>query len=116
MCGIVGIYSPTSAVDSEELQRAARRLTHRGPDGRRTWLAPDHRVGLGHARLSIIDLATGDQPIASEDASVLGGPGPRGRPPVSSERGLVGPARFRDAFRGHGPGITKAVTTREHES
>ena len=47
--------------------RATRRLTHRGPDGQRTWLDPGHRVGLGHARLSIIDLATGDQPIASED-------------------------------------------------
>ena len=67
MCGIVGMYSPTGAVGSEELQRATRRLTHRGPDGQRTWLDPDHRVGLGHARLSIIDLATGDQPIASED-------------------------------------------------
>ncbi len=52
---------------SEELHRATQRLTHRGPDGQRTWLDPDHRVGLGHARLSIIDLATGDQPIASED-------------------------------------------------
>jgi asparagine synthase (glutamine-hydrolysing) len=67
MCGIVGIYSPTGAVASEELERATQRLTHRGPDGQRTWLDPDHGVGLGHARLSIIDLATGDQPIASED-------------------------------------------------
>jgi len=67
MCGIVGIYSPTGTVASEELERATQRLTHRGPDGQRTWLDPNHRVGLGHARLSIIDLATGDQPIASED-------------------------------------------------
>ena len=67
MCGIVGMFSPTGAVGSEELHRATRRLTHRGPDGQRTWLDPNHRVGLGHARLSIIDLATGDQPIASED-------------------------------------------------
>ncbi len=67
MCGILGMYSPTGAVDSEELKRATRRLSHRGPDGQRTWLDSGHRVGLGHARLSIIDLATGDQPIASED-------------------------------------------------
>ena len=67
MCGIVGIYSPTGAVGSDALERATGVLTHRGPDGQRTWLAADHRVGLGHARLSIIDLATGDQPIASED-------------------------------------------------
>jgi asparagine synthase (glutamine-hydrolysing) len=31
------------------------------------WITPDRRVALGHARLSIIDLMTGDQPIASED-------------------------------------------------
>jgi asparagine synthase (glutamine-hydrolysing) len=67
MCGIVGIYSPRGALRAEELGRATRSLAHRGPDGRGTWLAPDSRVGLGHARLSIIDLATGDQPIASED-------------------------------------------------
>jgi asparagine synthase (glutamine-hydrolysing) len=67
MCGIVAVYSPHDAIRDEDLQRATRRLTHRGPDGQRTWLAPDHRVGLGHARLSIIDLTTGDQPIAGED-------------------------------------------------
>jgi len=38
--------------------------------GQRHWIAPDRRVGLGHARLSIIDLTTGDQPIASEDEQV----------------------------------------------
>jgi asparagine synthase (glutamine-hydrolysing) len=44
-------------------------LHHRGPDGQKTWVAPDGRVGLGHARLSIIDLKTGTQPIANEDES-----------------------------------------------
>jgi asparagine synthase (glutamine-hydrolysing) len=67
MCGIVGIYAPRGAVSADELVRATNRLAHRGPDGQRTWLASDRRVGLGHTRLSIIDLATGDQPIASED-------------------------------------------------
>ncbi len=67
MCGIVGMYGPRGAVGADELERATGRLAHRGPDGQRTWLAGDGRVGLGHARLSIIDLATGDQPIASED-------------------------------------------------
>jgi asparagine synthase (glutamine-hydrolysing) len=70
MCGIVGIYSARAPVDSEALGRATRSLTHRGPDGQRWWLAPDQRVGLGHARLSIIDLATGDQPITSEDETL----------------------------------------------
>src|SRR5215468_10399007 len=67
MCGIVGIFSRGEPISEQRLQRATRSLFHRGPDGQRTWLASDRRVGLGHARLSIIDLTTGDQPIASED-------------------------------------------------
>jgi asparagine synthase (glutamine-hydrolysing) len=49
------------------LEDATRSLYHRGPDGRRHWISPDRRVALGHTRLSIIDLVTGDQPISSED-------------------------------------------------
>src|SRR5499427_4014931 len=67
MCGIVAIYSRRNLVDPAVLERATRRLYHRGPDGQRQWISPDGLVGLGHARLSIIDLTTGDQPIASED-------------------------------------------------
>jgi asparagine synthase (glutamine-hydrolysing) len=70
MCGIVAIYSARQSIPADGLERATRRLTHRGPDGQRTWLAADGRVGLGHTRLSIIDLATGDQPIASEDETL----------------------------------------------
>src|ERR1700745_1390458 len=67
MCGIVGIFSKDAPVAEGRLQRATRSLLHRGPDGQRFWRSPDGRVGLGHARLSIIDLANGAQPIASED-------------------------------------------------
>jgi asparagine synthase (glutamine-hydrolysing) len=67
MCGIVAIYHPSGCVSPEALIRATTRLHHRGPDGQRQWIAPHGRIGLGHARLSIIDLVTGDQPIASED-------------------------------------------------
>ena len=67
MCGIVGIYARNAAVSSTVLKKATSRLYHRGPDGQREWISPDSHVGLGHARLSIIDLTTGDQPIASED-------------------------------------------------
>ena len=67
MCGIVAIYSRREPISTETLERATKRLYHRGPDGQRQWISPDNRVGLGHARLSIIDLSTGDQPIASED-------------------------------------------------
>jgi asparagine synthase (glutamine-hydrolysing) len=66
MCGIVAFFSHGDAVSAAAMQRATQSLHHRGPDGQRHWISPDRRVALGHARLSIIDLATGDQPIASE--------------------------------------------------
>jgi asparagine synthase (glutamine-hydrolysing) len=67
LCGIVGVFSRRDPISPLRLQRATQSLYHRGPDGQRTWIATDHRTGLGHARLSIIDLETGQQPIASED-------------------------------------------------
>ena len=59
MCGIVASVSYRGRVSPEALARATRALRHRGPDSERTWVASHGRVGLGHARLSIIDLATG---------------------------------------------------------
>jgi asparagine synthase (glutamine-hydrolysing) len=70
MCGIVAMYSAREPIPADALERATRRLFHRGPDRQRTWLADHRRVGLGHARLSIIDLVTGDQPIAGEDETL----------------------------------------------
>jgi asparagine synthase (glutamine-hydrolysing) len=67
MCGIVAALAQGGTLERESLERAVRALWHRGPDGQRTWIDPRGRVALGHARLSIIDLATGDQPIANED-------------------------------------------------
>jgi asparagine synthase (glutamine-hydrolysing) len=67
MCGIVAIHSEGRPVPPDGLRRATAALHHRGPDGQRQWIAPHGRVGLGHARLAIIDLAGGDQPIANED-------------------------------------------------
>ena len=67
MCGIVGVFSRRDPISATVMERTTDSLYHRGPDGRRHWIAADKRVALGHARLSIIDLATGDQPIASED-------------------------------------------------
>ncbi|MBS1803906.1 MAG: asparagine synthase (glutamine-hydrolyzing) [Acidobacteria bacterium] len=67
MCGIVALYSRREPVSPAVLEKATKRLYHRGPDGQHQWISRDGRVGLGHARLSIIDLATGDQPISSED-------------------------------------------------
>lgn len=70
MCGFVAIVSDRAPVERSVVERATRTLHHRGPDGQRTWLSPSGRVALGHARLSIIDLATGAQPIANETESV----------------------------------------------
>ena len=67
MCGFVGIFSPSEPVNTQALDRAVRILHHRGPDGHKSWIAPHRHVVLGHSRLSIIDLVTGDQPLANED-------------------------------------------------
>ncbi len=66
MCGIVASVSKHPVVRAEDMRRAVCRLRHRGPDAQHVWIAPDACAGLGHARLSIIDLETGDQPIANE--------------------------------------------------
>src|SRR5450432_6528 len=67
MCGIVAVFSRRERISPTVIERSTKPLYHRGPDGQRHWISCDGKVGLGHARLSIIDLSTGDQPIASED-------------------------------------------------
>jgi asparagine synthase (glutamine-hydrolysing) len=67
MCGIVAAVSKQGGIGSDAICRATGRLRHRGPDAQRVWVDGDGRVALGHARLSIIDLTTGDQPIPNED-------------------------------------------------
>ncbi len=67
MCGIVAVFGRSTRVPAGTIERATSSLYHRGPDGQRHWISHDCKVALGHARLSIIDLTTGDQPIASED-------------------------------------------------
>ncbi len=71
MCGVAGILrvSPVAqAPTREELVRMASALSHRGPD--ELGLYRDGELGFGHARLSIVDLATGQQPLANEDDSL----------------------------------------------
>ena len=67
MCGIAGIISLNSRepVDEARLKRMRDVLRHRGPDGEGLWI--DGPVGLGHRRLSIVDVAGGHQPMANED-------------------------------------------------
>jgi asparagine synthase (glutamine-hydrolysing) len=69
MCGLAG-WVASRTVDEAILRRMTDALIHRGPDADGFYVSPDRRVGLGHRRLSIIDLATGDQPISNEDGTI----------------------------------------------
>jgi asparagine synthase (glutamine-hydrolysing) len=71
MCGICGIAIPDKLerdVDSTLLIRMRDSLTHRGPDDAGVFM--DTSVGLGHRRLSIVDVAGGHQPMSNEDGRV----------------------------------------------
>jgi asparagine synthase (glutamine-hydrolysing) len=70
MCGICGIvhHQIDYLVDQQSLLAMMYTLQHRGPDGEGTYL--DGAVGLGHRRLAIIDLETGQQPMSNEDQSL----------------------------------------------
>ena len=70
MCGIVGIFDTRgkSEISRPTLERMNNRQRHRGPDDEGYLIEPG--IGLGHRRLSIIDLATGHQPLFNEDGSV----------------------------------------------
>lgn len=71
MCGIVGIFDTrgAGAIDRALLERMNQRQFHRGPDEGGIHIEPG--VGLGHRRLSIIDLSSGQQPLFNEDGSVV---------------------------------------------
>jgi asparagine synthase (glutamine-hydrolysing) len=70
MCGIAGLWfrDPARAADRAVLTRMIAAIPHRGPDGTGFHLEPG--VALGHARLSIIDLGGGAQPIHNGDETV----------------------------------------------
>jgi len=71
MCGITGIYTPhrTTSVAASVLEAMTEAVRHRGPDEHGQFIAPG--VGLGFRRLSIVDLAAGQQPVRSGDATVV---------------------------------------------
>ncbi|GIK85332.1 MAG: amidotransferase 1, exosortase A system-associated [Betaproteobacteria bacterium] len=70
MCGIAGLFDTRARrdVDRALLDRMNESQRHRGPDGGGLHVEPG--VGLGHRRLAIIDVATGQQPLFNEDGSV----------------------------------------------
>src|SRR4051795_6343067 len=70
MCGITGLFDTRGRRDfgRDVLHRMNESQHHRGPDEGSLLLEPG--VGLGHRRLSIIDVATGQQPLYNEDGTV----------------------------------------------
>jgi asparagine synthase (glutamine-hydrolysing) len=70
MCGIAGKFSfdATRPIARGQIAAMTAQIAHRGPDADGFYVAAG--IGLGHRRLSIIDLSTGDQPLANEDGSV----------------------------------------------
>jgi asparagine synthase (glutamine-hydrolysing) len=71
MCGIVGIFKKNGdRVVADDIRMMGSTLLHRGPDEAGYALLGDGQVGFGHLRLSIIDLAGGQQPIYNEDYTV----------------------------------------------
>lgn len=74
MCGLVGVFSyhPVAPeISRDEVRTIRDYMDTRGPDGFGEWFSSDGRVGLGHRRLSIIDLSeAGKQPMTNEDGSI----------------------------------------------
>jgi asparagine synthase (glutamine-hydrolysing) len=70
MCGIAGVmkFRDGARVESETLRQMCAAMVHRGPDDEGIYT--DGSVGLGMRRLSIVDLATGHQPLSNEDGTV----------------------------------------------
>ena len=68
MCGIAG-YVSENKIEPAVLKAMTERIAHRGPDGEGFFV--DDKCGLGHRRLAIIDLKTGDQPIYNEDKTIV---------------------------------------------
>jgi asparagine synthase (glutamine-hydrolysing) len=75
MCGVAAIYAyhyASPGVDRNELRQIVRYMAARGPDGEGEWYSFDGSVGLGHRRLSIIDLSDrARQPMSTADGKLV---------------------------------------------
>jgi asparagine synthase (glutamine-hydrolysing) len=69
MCGIAGTLATDGPIEPSVVERMCEALEHRGPDSRGTF--SEDGVALGVARLAVIDVEGGDQPIANEDGTVV---------------------------------------------
>ena len=74
MCGISGVLAFKNSnfeVTADYLARMRDTMVHRGPDGAGLWISPDRHLGLGHRRLSIIDLSqVASQPMSNAEGSL----------------------------------------------
>jgi len=70
MCGLIGYYSKQKKISKDKLEKALHSIQHRGPDEHHIWRSQDGHVALGHARLSIIGVNNGSQPIFSRDKTI----------------------------------------------
>lgn len=68
MCGIAGIIDQIQSVNKSQIKTMTDKLTHRGPDDEGFYIKDN--VGLGHRRLSIIDIQAGAQPISNETGTI----------------------------------------------
>jgi asparagine synthase (glutamine-hydrolysing) len=66
MCGLIAALLPHGDLSPQRVEGALAAILHRGPDRTSWWFSADHRMMLGHVRLSIVGLQSGDQPIVSE--------------------------------------------------
>lgn len=89
MCGIAGIVAPGAKGYAGALERMTARLAHRGPDGSGSHFFGE--CGLGHRRLSIVDLGTGHQPMLSAG----------GRTAITFNGEIYGYRELRDALEGY---------------
>jgi asparagine synthase (glutamine-hydrolysing) len=72
MCGILAVIDTNHApIARETIWKSTKSMSHRGPDGQNIWTNESGTVGLGHARLSIIDLSGGTQPLHNEQADCV---------------------------------------------
>ena len=72
MCGLVGFLNRNTDIDPLQLKRAASALRHRGPDREGIWFDATAGIGLGHCRLSILELSSaGDQPMVSHSGQYV---------------------------------------------
>jgi asparagine synthase (glutamine-hydrolysing) len=71
LCGVLAFKNSSFQVTDEYLVRMRDTMIHRGPDGAGVWISADRLVGLGHRRLSIIDLSSAaSQPMSNAGGSL----------------------------------------------